>query len=465
MFSNLRDSIASSFRRVVLHNIKTSTSDFIAKLRQDLLSSDVSLHFVNELIEELKKQSSGRKFRHVNDKIEFFIRISRDKIIDTLGNKPPSIKLSQNQVMVVLVCGTQGAGKTSFCGKLAFKMKNTYGPDPILVTSTDNQRPAAQMQLEHLCRKAGVEFYGGNNIYHNPTEPAMAAYQYAQEMKKMLLIIDTAGYTHTQADKQNLQQIKNAINPQEILLVVDSMTGQAIGNIGNSFDRLLDLTGVCITKTDSNNSIGASISMRYAIQKPIKYLCTGEAIEQLTEFNPQRITNQLLEIGDLETLIEGVDAITDQHTEMALSQKIQDGKFDCDDLLLQLYNIKRMGGMSKITNLLPGSSNISQSSTEIDANISQQIASILSMTPEERKNPHIINISRKVRIAKGAGVKIKLVTSVLQRLQTLKTLLANATSEQNEIDQVKELHQHTVPYKPDAITTSRISKVRHKRRI
>jgi signal recognition particle subunit SRP54 len=427
MLKSLKDNVIASFRKLALHNIKSSESNFIEKIRRNLLSSDVSIHFVNELVDELKKQSRIIKFSDVNEHLEHLIKIAQNKIVSVMGSKFPGIKLSKQGLITVLVCGAQGSGKTSFCGKLAFKMKNTYGPDAILVSSTDNQRPAAQMQLQHLCMTTGVEFYHAFENCKKPVEAASAAYQHAKKSKKSLLIIDTAGYTHTKADKNALVQMKRALEPQEILLIMDSMTGQEIGNISKSFDQLLDITGICITKTDSNHGVGAAISSRYAISKPIKYLATGETIEHLREFNPHRITNQILDIGDIETLIEGVDKITTPNTEIELSRKIKQGKFDCEDLLLQLCNIKRMGGMNRIANFLPGASDVCKKSLNINANVSQQIAAILSMTSAERKNPHIINVSRKMRIAKGAGVGIQVITSVLDRLETMKLFLSNAT--------------------------------------
>ncbi|MDE5846142.1 MAG: signal recognition particle protein, partial [Muribaculaceae bacterium] len=350
--------------------------------------------------------------------------IVHDELTSLMGGKEEPLVL-EGKPAVILMSGLQGSGKTTFSGKLALKLKKK-GRKPLLVAG-DVYRPAAIEQLKVLAEQIGVPVYteDGNR---NPVEIAQNAIRYAKDNRLDLVIVDTAGRLAVDEEMmQEIAAIKKAVNPDETLFVVDSMTGQDAVNTAKEFNDRLDFNGVILTKLDGDTRGGAALSIRSVVDKPIKFVGIGEKMEDIQEFNPEGMANRILGMGDIVELAKRAQEIYDQKEAERLQEKIRKNKFDFDDFLKQIQQIKKMGNIKDLAAMIPGVGKAIKD-IDIDNNAFKGIEAIIySMTPYERQNPEIINASRRQRIAKGSGTTLQEVNRLLKQFEETRKMMRMAT--------------------------------------
>ena len=386
-----------------------------------LLEADVNYKVVKEFINNVKEKALGEEVQKSLKPGELFVKIVKDELVDLLGGENAPLNTIGSPAILMLV-GLQGSGKTTTIAKLANFLRKKHNKKTLLV-ACDVYRPAAIDQLKQLGRELNIEVYSeGKN---NPVQIANNAIVYAKENGFNYVLIDTAGRLHIDEElMQELDNISNSVHPQETILVIDSMTGQDAVNVIEGFNNRLSLTGAILTKLDGDTRGGAALSIRHLTNVPIKFIGVSEKMDGLEEFHPDRMATRILGMGDLMTMIEKAESVIDQEEVMSAAKKMQNGKFDLEDFLSQLKQIKKLGPLENLLKLIPGASKMGLNKVQINPkDMAHLEAIILSMTPKERKNPDIIKASRKMRIAKGSGRTVEEVNRLLKQFEQMKVMM------------------------------------------
>ncbi|MFA4015527.1 MAG: hypothetical protein RUDDFDWM_000614 [Candidatus Fervidibacterota bacterium] len=397
----------------------------LREIRLSLLEADVNYRVVKEFLEHIRQRAVGEEVLKSFTPAQHVIKIVYEELVQLLGGKQEPLKLSQTPPTVIMLMGLQGTGKTTTAGKLALWLKKR-GHNPLLL-ACDVKRPAAVEQLVQVGKQAGVEVFE-MGVREKPERIALLGLQYAKERKNDIVIADTGGRLHTDEEMmQELRRVKEALNPHEALLVVDAMMGQDAVNAARQFDEEVGLTGFILSKVDSDARGGAVLSIRAVTGKPVKFIGTGEKLSDLDVFHPDRMAERILGMGDIRTLIEKAqEAFAQEELKKLahLEKRIKEGRFNLQDMLEQLQRLRSTGPLDQLLKLLPGFSGMRQLPFAIDEQRLKRFeAIILSMTPEERLNPEIIDGSRKKRIAKGSGTTVQDVNMLLRQFKMLREML------------------------------------------
>ena len=428
MFENLSERLERSFKLLKGQGKITeiNVAETLKDVRRALLDADVNYNVAKQFTDAVKQKALGQNVINAIKPSELMVKIVHDELASLMGGETAEVNLSGNPA-VILMSGLQGSGKTTFSGKLAKKFKSEKGKRPLLV-ACDVYRPAAIDQLKVLGEQINVPVYTEPDS-KNPVEIAKNAIQYAKAHNNDLVIVDTAGRLAVDEEMMNeIEAIKKAINPQETLFVVDSMTGQDAVNTAKEFNERLDFDGVVLTKLDGDTRGGAALSIRTVVKKPIKFVGTGEKMEAVDLFHPARMADRILGMGDIVSLVERAQQQYDEEEARRLQKKIAKNQFDFNDFLAQIAQIKKMGNLKELASMIPGVGKAIKD-IDIDDNAFKGIEAIIySMTPEERKNPEIINGSRRQRIAKGSGTSIQEVNRLLKQFEGTRKMMKMATT-------------------------------------
>ena len=423
MFQNLQEKLESAFKnikgqaRITDLNIANTIKD----IRKALIEADVNFKIAKEFTDKVKEKAVGTKVLNAINPGQLMTKIVQDELTELMGGEPVEFNITGNPA-IILVAGLQGSGKTTFTGKLANYLK-TQKAKSVLVVAADIYRPAAIDQLTILAEQIGVAIYKEIDT-KDAVLIAQNAIKEAKATNKNVVIIDTAGRLAVdEIMMQEVAAIKNAINPTEILFVVDSMTGQDAVNTAKAFNDRLDFTGVVLTKLDGDTRGGAAISIKYTVNKPIKFMSSGEKMDTLDVFYPDRMAQRILGMGDITSLVEKAQLQFDDEEAKKLEKKIKQNKFDFQDFLNQLQTIKKMGNIKDLMGMIPGVGKAIKD-VDVDNDSFKGIeAMINSMTVTERLNPDLLNPSRKERIAKGSGKNIAEVNAFLKQFEQMKVMM------------------------------------------
>ena len=423
MFQSLSEKLESAFKnlkgqaRITDLNIANTVKD----IRRALVDADVNYKIAKEFTDKIRDKALGEKVLTAVSPGQQMVKIVQDELTALMGGTESDLNLQGNPA-VILIAGLQGSGKTTFSGKLSNYLKTKKGKSPLLVAA-DIYRPAAMDQLEVLGKQVGVDVYMEREN-KNPVSIVENAIKEARSKNKNVVIVDTAGRLAVdEAMMQEVANIKQAIQPQEILFVVDSMTGQDAVNTATAFNERIDFTGVVLTKLDGDTRGGAALSIKYTVNKPIKFASSGEKMDTLDIFHPDRMAQRILGMGDIVSLVEKAQAQIDEAEAARLEKRIRKNQFDFEDFKTQLQQIKKMGNLKDLMGMIPG---VGKQIKDLDINDNafQGIeAMINSMTPEERRNPELINPSRKQRIANGSGRDLQELNQFLKQFEQMKDMM------------------------------------------
>ena len=423
MFENLSDRLERSFKilkgegKITEINVAETLKD----VRRALLDADVNYKVAKTFTDTVKQKAMGMNVLTAVKPSQLMVKIVHDELTELMGGKAVELKL-ESRPAIILMSGLQGSGKTTFTGKLAKMLKERQHKKPLLV-ACDVYRPAAIEQLKVVAQTVGVDVYteeGNKNV----VEIAQNAIRKAKQESYTVVIVDTAGRLAVDEEMMNeISNLKQAINPDETLFVVDSMTGQDAVNTAKEFNDRLDFDGVVLTKLDGDTRGGAALSIRSVVTKPIKFVGTGEKMEAIDVFHPERMADRILGMGDVVSLVERAQQQFDEEEARRLEKKIRKNKFDFDDFMGQIQQIKKMGNLKDLASMIPGVSKQIKD-LDIDDNAFKGIEAIInSMTPKERANPDIINQSRRLRIAKGSGTKIEDVNRLMKQFDQTRKMM------------------------------------------
>ena len=423
MFESLGDRLQNAINKIKGYGKITedNISDVIREIRLALLEADVNYTVVKEFVNNVKEKALGEEVQKSLKPSELFVKILKDELVELLGSEKKDLYTSGNPSILMMV-GLQGSGKTTTIGKLALLLRKKYHKKPLLV-ACDVYRPAAIDQLKQIGKELNIEVYEEGKA--DPREISLNAIKYAKENKFDYVLIDTAGRLHIDEELMNeLNSINDIIKPNEILLVVDSMTGQDAINVIQGFNSKLPLTGAILTKLDDDTRGGAALSIRHLTNIPIKFIGISEKMDGLEEFYPERMATRILGMGDIMTMIERAESVIDQDEAMKTAKNIQKGKFDLEDFLSSLKQIRKLGPLENLIKMIPGASKMGLNNVKIDPkDLSHIEAIILSMTPYERKHPEILKAERKKRIAKGSGRSVEEVNRLLKQFDQMKVMM------------------------------------------
>lgn len=390
------------------------------EIRIALLEADVNFQVVRDFINRVSEKASGEDILKGLNSTQQVIKIVNDELIALMGSTHSKLAVADRPPTIIMMCGLQGAGKTTMCGKLAGMLKKQN--KKVMLAACDVYRPAAIKQLQVVGGKVNVPVFEEGQI--NPVKIAKDALDEAKRQGADVLIIDTAGRLHIDEQlMEELQKIKAEVKPNEILLVVDSMTGQDAVNVAETFNQKLDITGVIITKLDGDTRGGAALSIKAVTGKPIKFVGSGEKMEDIEPFYPDRMASRILGMGDVLTLIEKAQEAFSEEEALKLQKKMKTNSFTLQDYLNQLESVKKMGGIGKLMSMVPGLGGKVNEDDIDESKIIKTKAIILSMTPEERNNPDIIKASRRKRIAAGSGTSIQDVNQLLKQFDMSKEMI------------------------------------------
>jgi signal recognition particle subunit SRP54 len=422
MFENLSERLDSAFKQLKGEGRinELNVANTVKEIRRALVDADVNFKIAKEFTDRVKEKALGEKVLTAISPGQLMVKIVKDELAELMGGTESSFNTNGNPA-VILVAGLQGSGKTTFSGKLASYLKSK-GKSPLLVAG-DVYRPAAIDQLQVLGGQINVDVFSEPEN-KNPVEIAKAAIKEARAKNKNVVIIDTAGrLAIDEAMMTEVANIKHAVNPQEILFVVDSMTGQDAVNTAKAFNDRLDFTGVVLTKLDGDTRGGAALSIKYTVQKPIKFISSGEKLDTLDVFYPERMAQRILGMGDITTLVEKAQEQYDEEQAKKLEKKIRKNQFDFQDFLDQLQQIKKMGNLKDLMGMIPGVGKAIKDVDISDDAFKGVEAIIRSMTLFERSNPDVIDMSRKKRIAKGSGKDISDVNQFMKQFEQMKQMM------------------------------------------
>ncbi|MDE6796262.1 MAG: signal recognition particle protein [Muribaculaceae bacterium] len=442
MFNSLSERLEKSFKilkgegRITEINIAETVKD----VRRALLDADVNYKVAKTFTDKVKQKAIGQNVITSLKPKELMVKIVHDELVQLMGGVEAPLNLSGNPA-VILMSGLQGSGKTTFSGKLAKKLKSAKGKRPLLVAA-DVYRPAAIEQLKVLANSINVPVYTEEGS-KNPVQIALNAIAHAKANHNDLVIIDTAGRLAVDEEMMDeIEAIKNAVKPQEILFVVDSMTGNDAVNTAKEFNNRLDFDGVVLTKLDGDARGGSALSIRAVVDKPIKYIGTGEKLEDIQEFNPEGMASRILGMGDIVELAKRAQELYDQKEAEKLQEKIKKNKFDYEDFRNQIQQIKKMGNIKELASMIPGVGKVIKD-IDIDDSAFNSIEAIIgSMTPYERHNPECLrNASRRQRIAKGSGNSIQSVNKFIKQFEDTRKMMRAASTMKNPMKMMNQLKQ------------------------
>ena len=423
LFSSLSERLNHIFSKLTkrgkLTELEIKTA--MREVRVALLEADVNLKVAKQFIADVSEKAVGQEILASLNPAQQVIKIVNDELIELMGSKNAKLEVSSKPPTIIMMCGLQGAGKTTLCGKLAVLLKK-QGKRPLLVAG-DIYRPAAITQLQVVGKNAGVEVFEKGT--QSPVKTAKQAVEYARSMNYDTVILDTAG--RLQIDEtlmQELENIKKEVEVSETLLVVDAMTGQEAVNVAETFNARLEITGVILTKLDGDTRGGACLSIKAVTGKPIKFIGVGEKLADLEPFYPERMASRILGMGDVMSLIEKAQQAITEEDAKKMQQKMKENSFTLNDYLEQFAMLKKMGGAQAMMSMLPGMNKMKVSEKDIDEKrIEHTKAMILSMTQAERDNPSIIDSKRKRRIAAGSGPSVQEINQLLKQFEQTKLLM------------------------------------------
>ena len=424
MFGGLTEKLANAFKKF-RNKGKLTEADVKEGMREvklALLEADVNFKVVKDFVKAVTERAVGAQVLESLVPAQQIVKIVNEELIRLMGGESPKINISPKPPTVIMMVGLQGAGKTTHAGKIA-NMYKQKGKSPLLV-ACDVYRPAAIDQLHIVGESVNIPVFSmGSKI--SPVEIAKAGVEHARKNGNDMVLIDTAGRLHIDEELMaELVKIKNATEPAEILLTVDAMTGQDAVNVAKSFNDLLDITGVVMTKMDGDTRGGAALSVKYITGKPIKFIGTGEKLDAIELFHPDRIASRILGMGDILSLIEKAEAAYDEKNAKEMEKKFREQTFSLEDFLDQLHQLKKMGNLDQILGMMPGVKAGSLKDAQVDEGQMKKIeAIILSMTKEERLRPETINGSRRKRIANGSGTGVEDVNKLLRQFDQMKKLM------------------------------------------
>ena len=422
MLENLGNRFQDIFKKIRGHGklSESNIKDALREVKMSLLEADVNYKVVKDFTNRISEKAIGTEVIRGVNPAQQFIKLVNDELVELLGGTSSKLTKGLRNPTITMLAGLQGAGKTTFAAKLAKFLKKQN--EKLLLVGVDVYRPAAIKQLEVLGQQIGVDVYSEENS-KDVVGIATRAIEKAKEINATYMIVDTAGRLHVdEALMEELKELKKAIKPQEILLVVDAMIGQDAVNLAESFNNALSVDGVILTKLDGDTRGGAALSIKAVVGKPIKFIGVGEKLNDIEIFHPDRLVSRILGMGDVVSLVEKAQEVIDENEAKSLEEKIKSQKFDLNDFLKQLQTIKRLGSLGGILKLIPGMPKIDDLAPA-EKEMKKVEAIIQSMTKEERKKPDILKASRKIRIAKGSGTDVSDVNKLLKQFEQMKSMM------------------------------------------
>jgi len=439
MFENLTEKFDKAFKVLKGHGQITeiNVAETLKEVRRALLDADVNFKTAKSFCETVKDKALGQNVLTAVSPGQLLVKITKDELTQLMGGQTEEINLKGSPA-IILMSGLQGSGKTTFSGKLAKFVKEKKGKNPLLV-ACDVYRPAAIDQLHVLGEQLGVEVYS-NKEEKNPVKIAEAAIAHAKQNGNNVVIVDTAGRLAVDEEMMNeIAAVKKAISPQEILFVVDSMTGQDAVNTAKAFNDQLDFNGVVLTKLDGDTRGGAALTIKSVVEKPIKFVGTGEKMEALDVFHPDRMADRILGMGDVVSLVERAQEQFDEEKAKKLQKKIAKNQFNFNDFLDQIQQIKKMGNIKDLMGMIPGMGK-AMKGMDIDDDAFKGVEAIIhSMTPAEREKPDIINGSRRKRIAKGSGTTLPEVNKLIKQFEDTRKVMKMMGNKRNMMNMMKQM--------------------------
>ena len=428
MFEYMGDRLSNAIKNIkgMGRITEDNISEAMREIRTALLEADVNYEVVKEFIRNVKEKALGLEVEKSLKPEELFIKLVKDELVTLLGTDYVPLQTNKKPTIVMMV-GLQGSGKTTTVGKLSNMLRKKYKKNPLLV-ACDVYRPAAIDQLVTIGKELNITVFNEGQI--NPLDIVKDALTYAKENNHDYIIIDTAGRLHVDEKLMNeLVDINNLVKPDEILLVIDAMMGQDAINVINGFNNKLPLTGAILTKMDGNTKGGVALSVRHLTNIPIKFLGTSEKMDGLSEFYPERMAERILDMGDILSIAEKVNDVIDEDEAKDLAKKMQRGKYDLEDFLTNLKQIKKLGPLENMLKLIPGARKMGLNNININPKDFAHIeAIILSMTPYERKHPEVLKNSRKLRISKGSGRSVEEINRLLKQFEQMKVMMKQMSS-------------------------------------
>ena len=422
MLENLGNRFQDIFKKIRGHGklSETNIKDALREVKMSLLEADVNYKVVKDFTNKISEKAIGTEVIKGVNPAQQFIKLVNDELVELLGGTSSKLTKGLRNPTIIMLAGLQGAGKTTFAAKLAKFLKKQN--EKLLLVGVDVYRPAAIKQLQVLGQQIGVDVYSEENS-KDVVGIATRAIEKAKEINATYMIVDTAGRLHVDETlMEELKELKKAIKPQEILLVVDAMIGQDAVNLAESFNNALSVDGVILTKLDGDTRGGAALSIKAVVGKPIKFIGVGEKLNDIEIFHPDRLVSRILGMGDVVSLVEKAQEVIDENEAKSLEEKIKSQKFDLNDFLKQLQTIKRLGSLGGILKLIPGMPKIDDLAPA-EKEMKKVEAIIQSMTKEERKKPDILKASRKIRIAKGSGTDVSDVNKLLKQFEQMKSMM------------------------------------------
>ena len=427
MLENLGNRFQDIFKKIRGHGrlSESNIKDALREVKMSLLEADVNYKVVKDFTNKISEKAIGTEVIRGVNPAQQFIKLVNDELIELLGGTSSKLTKGLRNPTIIMLAGLQGAGKTTFAAKLAKFLKKQN--EKLLLVGVDVYRPAAMKQLQVLGQQIGVDVYSEENS-KDVVGIATRAVEKAKEINVTYMIVDTAGRLHIDETlMEELKELKRAIKPQEILLVVDAMIGQDAVNLAESFNNALSVDGVILTKLDGDTRGGAALSIKAVVGKPIKFIGVGEKLNDIEIFHPDRLVSRILGMGDVVSLVEKAQEVIDENEAKSLEEKIKSQKFDLNDFLKQLQTIKKLGSLGGILKLIPGMPKIDDLAPA-EKEMKKVEAIIQSMTKEERKKPDILKANRKIRIAKGSGTDVSDVNKLLKQFEQMKSMMKMLSS-------------------------------------
>ena len=427
MLENLGNRFQDIFKKIRGHGrlSESNIKDALREVKMSLLEADVNYKVVKDFTNKISEKAIGTEVIRGVNPAQQFIKLVNDELIELLGGTSSKLTKGLRNPTIIMLAGLQGAGKTTFAAKLAKFLKKQN--EKLLLVGVDVYRPAAIKQLQVLGQQIGVDVYSEENS-KDVVGIATRAVEKAKEINATYMIVDTAGRLHIDETlMEELKELKRAIKPQEILLVVDAMIGQDAVNLAESFNNALSVDGVILTKLDGDTRGGAALSIKAVVGKPIKFIGVGEKLNDIEIFHPDRLVSRILGMGDVVSLVEKAQEVIDENEAKSLEEKIKSQKFNLNDFLKQLQTIKKLGSLGGILKLIPGMPKIDDLAPA-EKEMKKVEAIIQSMTKEERKKPDILKANRKIRIAKGSGTDVSDVNKLLKQFEQMKSMMKMLSS-------------------------------------
>ena len=427
MLENLGNRFQDIFKKIRGHGrlSESNIKDALREVKMSLLEADVNYKVVKDFTNKISEKAIGTEVIKGVNPAQQFIKLVNDELVELLGGTSSKLTKGLRNPTIIMLAGLQGAGKTTFAAKLAKFLKKQN--EKLLLVGVDVYRPAAIKQLQVLGQQIGVDVYSEEDS-KDVVGIATRAIEKAKEINATYMIVDTAGRLHIDETlMEELKELKRAIKPQEILLVVDAMIGQDAVNLAESFNNALSVDGVILTKLDGDTRGGAALSIKAVVGKPIKFIGVGEKLNDIEIFHPDRLVSRILGMGDVVSLVEKAQEVIDENEAKSLEEKIKSQKFDLNDFLKQLQTIKRLGSLGGILKLIPGIPKIDDLAPA-EKEMKKVEAIIQSMTKEERKKPDILKANRKIRIAKGSGTDVSDVNKLLKQFEQMKSMMKMLSS-------------------------------------